>query len=551
MRGRRSLKTCALAFGVGVLSAVISAVGNYSIAQTQGPGDAGDQTAMAVPRIGVRGAPGVALPQPLPPSEAVLVRKVFALQHSGSLVEAEHTTARLQDSLLLGSILADRYLRTAYRATPAELSAWLTRFGDQPDAQAIRTLLERLSPASSLLPASVSDASRSARIRYRPSQARVLFVRNRDAEVIAAVRPLLSEYQPSVADGDALLVAGLAAIRLGQPETAAAFLDTGYRTAATPELRSADAFWAGRLAQRGGDKGGFAVWMRRAALEGDTFYGLLARRALGPAVTCLTGDVVGNADMEALAATSQGRRGLALLQVGERRMAEMELRALWVDTAQDGVFDRALTLTARAMGFTRLADEIEQNVPIQRGEPIPVRLRPASGFLVDPPLVYALVRHESNFRPGAVSRSGARGLMQIMPQTARAVAGGEAARLQDPAINLSIGQRYMLALADDDAIDGDLIRLLASYGQGQNGVRRWVDDVRDAGDPLMFIEAIPNGQTRVFVQEALLYSWQYAAQLHLPAASLDALAAGRYPRLLRANELSRSEVPCARTTASR
>ena len=59
----------------------------------------------------------------------------------------------------------------------------------------------------------------------------------------------------------------------------------------------------------------------------------------------------------------------------------------------------------------------------------------------------------------------------------------------------------MLSLAEDDAVDGDLIRLLAGYGQGQGGLRKWVDSVRDNGDPLMFIEAIPNPGTREFIQE--------------------------------------------------
>ena len=132
------------------------------------------------------------------------------------------------------------------------------------------------------------------------------------------------------------------------------------RTAPTPALRAAGAFWAGQVAQRGGDRGDFAVWMRRASLEGDTFYSLIARRALGPAVACVPSETLGNADMEALLATPQGRRAFALLQVGEKRLAEAELRALWTDTAQDGVFDRSIVLAARAVGFTQLAAEIEQ-----------------------------------------------------------------------------------------------------------------------------------------------------------------------------------------------
>ena len=128
------------------------------------------------------------------------------------------------------------------------------------------------------------------------------------------------------------------------------------------------------------------------------------------------------------------------------------------------------------------------------------------------------------------------------------MAGREAARLQDPAVNLSIGQQYVLALADDEAIDGDLIRLLAGYGQGQGGLRKWVDAVRDNGDPLMFIEAIPNAQTREFIEEALMYSWRYATAMRLPATSLDALARGHYPRLIRAGGAAAStdDGACAR-----
>ncbi|HME27554.1 MAG TPA: lytic transglycosylase domain-containing protein [Acetobacteraceae bacterium] len=513
-----------------MLTVVLAVVGNYSVAQAQGAGETADQTALAVPRMGLRGAAGVALPQPLSPSEAAQVRRIFSLQGNGSTAEAARETDRLQNDLLLGPILADRYLRG--RPAEVELTAWLVRFGDQPDGPAIRGLLERLAPAST--PPSAADplpSPRRAARRTLPGS-RPLFVQNRDAEALAAAR-----MRPD--DAGAQFIGGLAALRLGQGDAADLF-GNAYRLAPTSARRVAGAFWAARVAQRGGDRGGFAIWMRRAALEGDTFYGLIARRALGPAFACVPGATLGNADMEALLATPQGRRAFALLQVGEKRLAEAELRALWVDTAQDGVFDRSIVLAARATGFTQLAAEIEQNgIPRPDGATL-VRLRPASGFLVDPPLVYALVRHESNFRAAAVSSNGARGLMQIMPRTAHAVAGGQANHLQDPEVNLAIGQQYLLALAQDDAIDGDLIRLLAGYGQGQFGLRKWVDAVHDDGDPLMFIEAIPNGHTRAFIEDALVYSWHYAAELHLPATSLDALAAGRYPRLVRAGEDART-----------
>lgn len=237
--------------------------------------------------------------------------------------------------------------------------------------------------------------------------------------------------------------------------------------------------------------------------------------------------------------------------MGERRLAQAELRALWADTAQDGLFDQAIARAARAVGFTQLVFEIEQNPIVRPDHAALVRLRPAQGFVVDPSLVYALVRHESNFQTAAVSRAGARGLMQLMPQTAQAVAGADTVQLHDPATNLAVGQKYLLSLASDNAIDGDLIRVLAGYGQGQGGLRKWVDQVRDGGDPLMFIEAIPDGATRAFIKDALVYSWHYAAQLELPAASLDALASGRYPHLLRAGEVrDAAGRACARAVRS-
>jgi hypothetical protein len=143
-----------------------------------------------------------------------------------------------------------------------------------------------------------------------------------------------------------------------------------------------------------------------------------------------------------------------------------------------------------------------------------------------------LMRRISPFNPAAISPAGARGLMQIMPVMAQFIVGDLAynpSRLHDPAANLDIGQ-LIPHLANQEGIDNDLIRLLAGYNSGGGSFRRWSADVRDNGDPLLFIEAIPIAETRGFVAPVLLYSWLYTARLHLPADSLDALAANEFPR---------------------
>ncbi len=87
------------------------------------------------------GASGVAFPQPLRPSDAALMRRIFAFQARGDIPDAVRSESDLEDPLLLGAVLADRYLGRYHRSTADELSDWLARYGDQPDAPAIYALL--------------------------------------------------------------------------------------------------------------------------------------------------------------------------------------------------------------------------------------------------------------------------------------------------------------------------------------------------------------------------------------------------------------------------
>ena len=280
---------------------------------------------------------------------------------------------------------------------------------------------------------------------------------------------------------------------------------------------------------------------RRAAAEPGTFYGPIARQVLDPIEPCPPAispakPVVTNADVDVLMATAQGRRSFALLQVGERARAEAELRALWLDSGPQPALGRSLILVATAVGFTQFAEVLHSEtnaaeVALGKFE-LPL-LRPVGGFRMDPAFVYAVVRHESNFQPLAISSVGARGLMQVMPATAvsmGAINEGQTDRLNDPPTNLAVGQTYLIQLGNNPLVGDDLLKLIAAYGQGPTGMNRWAENIRANGDPFLFLEAIPSAFMRQFVEDVLVFHWQYAAALRLRASSLDDLAVGIYPR---------------------
>ena len=286
------------------------------------------------------------------------------------------------------------------------------------------------------------------------------------------------------------------------------------------------------------DPAGYYMWMSRAANERRTFYGLLARRVLGMGVEFAADrETLSQADLDAVAATPEGLRALALIQIGQSGRADAELRLLAPAIKASPSFGRAVMLVAARAGLADLAGQLADFVQSEDGRPrdytrFPIpRLRPEGGFSVDPALVYALARTESNFDSGMVSSAGARGLMQIMPETARFIsAGDQRIQLHDPAVNLAVGQRYVGYLAGIEAVNGDLVRLLATYNSGPGGFGRWSGAVRDGGDPLLFIEAVPIDETRAFIPRVLTYTWIYAARMGMSAPSLDELAAGAWPR---------------------
>lgn len=550
-----------------------------------------DQTAMSVPRPTLQG--GIAgFPQPLAPSDAARLRRIFDLQARGDHALAAREVERLDDKRLVGHVLADRWLRGGQEPPLADLVAWLTDHADHPDAAAIHAQLVRRAPRGMALPPAplavmlsedaevVPEESEPPTRRITRNAALDRQVRSRAADGdVAGALAAIARARPSTAYGAMLraevaqilfqqgkdqeaftiaseaarnsggvampgLIAGLSAWGLGRPEVALAYFEHAARSdIAAPATRAAAAFWTARAAVRARRPQAYVPWMMQAAQEPRTFYGLVARRALGlPMGFAWEREVAGEGEGAAIAESASGWRALALLQVGQLERAEAELRVLWPRVQGNAGVMRALLLVASQSGMTDLAAQLatlSQNADGRPRDfarfPLP-RLEPMHGFRMDPALVYALARQESNFDPRAVSPAGARGLLQIMPATAvyvtgdASLRGAGARRLHDPAFSLEVGQRYLHYLARSEHVNGDLIRTLAAYNNGPGNLGRWLPAIRHRNDPFLFLESIPVGETRAFVQRVLAYSWIYAARLGLPSPSLDALAAGRFPR---------------------
>ncbi|WP_240048345.1 lytic transglycosylase domain-containing protein [Crenalkalicoccus roseus] len=566
-----------------------------------------DQTAMSVPRPqapAARGATEVpGLPAVLAPSEALRLRRIFDLQARGDLAAAARETERLTDRRLLGHVLADRWSRPGAEPGPEALHLWLAEYADHPDAPAMHARLARALPRGAPLPAppALPDAlaeEAGTAPEEREGAAQHRFVRNpaldrtvreraregraQDAlALIARTRGMTPAYAAALKaelamglfragrdeeafriaaeasreapeNAQAAFTAGLAAWGIGRYEAALLHFERAARAeGAAPALRSAAAFWTARAAVRARRPAEYVPWMTLAAQEPRTFHGLVARRALGlPGNFAWERELAGEAEAAALAETAGGWRALALLQIGQAARAEAELRLLWARAQNNPPLARAMLAVAEQAGLAGLAAQLATASQARDGRPrdfarFPVpRLRPQGGFRVDPALLFALARQESNFDPKAVSPAGARGLMQIMPATASYVArdpslAGEGMhRLHDPAFSLELGQRYLLYLARHEAVEGNLIRLLAAYNAGPGNLSRWLPAVGHRDDPFLFIEAIPVDETRHFVRQVLAYSWIYASRLGLPAPSLDQLAAGSFPRLAGAEEVT-------------
>lgn len=118
---------------------------------------------------------------------------------------------------------------------------------------------------------------------------------------------------------------------------------------------------------------------------------------------------------------------------------------------------------------------------------------------IDPLVVISLIRQESAFNPQAKSHVGARGLMQLMPATARQYKRNvRTSHLKRPDVNIKIGITYLKKLLKK--YDGNLIYTLSAYNAGESRVKRWKKNIFVNKDPMVTIESIPFRETRKYVK---------------------------------------------------
>lgn len=334
-------------------------------------------------------------------------------------------------------------------------------------------------------------------------------------------------------------VVGLAAWRTQDYPTALSAFDRVSREAPDSELRAAGYYWASRAAMASGEPSGVQNRLRAAAANDETLYGLLAAESLGE--TLIKDKKVGRINRHAWQTVENlpnVRAAIALSEIGEDGYADEALR----HQARIGRPEQheMLIAMAEALNLPETQLYLAHNTPQGRKlaavnrYPQP-QWKPNGGWKVDPALIFAHTLQESRFQRQVVSAAGAFGLMQVRPGTAKDVARwrGESLDTRDlriPAVNMDFGQSYLQFLSHDSATNGLLPKVIAAYNAGPVPVARWATEVKDQGDPLLYIESIPYWETRGYVSTVLRNYWMYEAQEGRESISRTELAQGKWPR---------------------
>ena len=518
--------------------------------------------------------------------------EIFALQKLGKWKEADRIISLLDNKILMGHVKYQKLMHpTKYRSNYKELKKWLSLYSDHPMSKKIWELAKKRKPKNtksllkpeqlsrlpgygldykSMVPVknfsvpkkyfTIYKNIRSLVKRGRPTNALKelnkldlpIYIRDDLKGIIAAGYYAVGKdklsYKLAIAGANRSGVnnptlywrAGLAAYRLNKKEESLIMFLKLANMNKDIWLKSAGAYWAAKIYLEANNKSAAKNNFIISAKQINTFYGQLAIEYLGykENISWEINNKGSFFDLDILN-NEHIKRAIALSSTGKYGEADQEIRFVYGVLGKNNMqqlleLTNYLNLPAVQL---RLGDKIRQE-----GETNYLALYPTPKWFTNNPkkidqvLIWSLIRKESSFYLKAKSPRGARGLMQIMPSTARVVTGNRSIRgsnlwkLNDLDYNISIGQDLLLRLMNKEDISDSLIPVLISWNAGPTKYKKWNKKIKMHSDPLLYIESIPSYETRWFVKEVLKNMWVYRDKFKQDKPSRRELSNNSWPK---------------------
>ena len=525
-------------------------------------------------------------------------KNIFSLQKEGNWKESKIIIESLDNKILMGHVKYQKLMHpTKYRSPYSELKDWLDHYSDHPMADRIWKLAKLRQPGGVKPPRSPQNIVRisgygldrntnialkrfkiSKKYYKYYSQIRNLVKRGRPTSALKQLniyenlpeniyddlRGIISAGYYAVGKDKVSLKlaissasrsglnnptlywrAALAAYRLDKKDIALNNFILLTKIKEKHWLKSAAAYWVAKIYKEMNNEIENTKFLKIAVEQLDTFYGQLALESLkihqefdwsmkNPG-KIFTLDIFNNAYL---------KRAIALSAVERYGEADQEIRMLYGFLSESNLEELVeiteyLNLPAVQM---RLGDKLSQN-----GKNNYMALYPSPNWItkenlkIDGAFLWALVRKESSFYLKAKSNRGARGLMQLMPSTARMVSkdrslrGANRWKLFDLHRNTTIGQELILRLLKLENISNSLIPLLIAWNAGPNRLDQWNKKINKYKDPLLYIESIPSYETRWFVKKVLKNLWIYRDKYEQIKYSRKALSLNDWPKYINLN----------------
>ena len=334
---------------------------------------------------------------------------------------------------------------------------------------------------------------------------------------------------------DATFLAGWIALRhLKDTKSAVSHLEQSRTNADGPLSAARGNYWLARAHEALGRKSEATRYYEEAAQRIDTFHGALARQKLSagpqsvpvPLPAMPSASVVEGFNANAMlraamlahrAGVDRGITRTIVAHMRNRLPSEAEVALLAHLASSLG--DNQMALRVGKTGVARNMNLFAYAYPVHPfPDYTPLRKSPERALLL------AIARQESEFNPEIISHAGARGLLQVMPITARHICRDHKIKCDIPRLNSDSSYNAMIASAylgdRKDEFSGSYVLTLAGYNAGPGRARQWMkrfgDPRKDGVDPIDWIETIPFEETREYVKKVLSNVQMYRARLGDP-----------------------------------